>query len=309
MSKFTTNTSNEGQLIDGRFQVCKKIGSGAFGALYIAQDIESGLKCAIKFELLSCRCPMIPLEYSIYQTIGNEIGFPKCLASGKTETENYLVMTLLNKDLKELFEKCGKRFSLKTVLYIAIQTITRMEVLHSKNYIYRDIKPENFMIGMPETEVAKIVHLIDFGTIKMFIEPTDNGPKHIQFRDGKQAIGTARYASCNAHFGYELSRRDDLESLAYMFLLFLKGNLPWSGLMANTAMEQFRKIGSMKQAMTPEQLFDGYPSEFADYLTHVRNLKFDETPDYETHRRNFFSLFEKLNLVDDGLFDWDTKSI
>ena len=126
------------------------------------------------------------------------------------------------------------------------------------------------MIGLPGTEAAKIIHLIDFGMVKQYIDP-DTG-KHIPMREGKPVTGTARYMSCNAHFNRELSRRDDLESLGYMFVFLLKGFVPWSNIgtseinQMSNPVEQCRRIGSLKQALRPEDLFEGFPSSFAYYL-------------------------------------------
>lgn len=124
------------------------------------------------------------------------------------------------------------------------------------------------MIGLPGTEGGRLIHLIDFGMVKQYIDPATE--KHIPMREGKPVTGTTRYMSTNGHFNYELSRRDDLESLGYMFLFFLKGSLPWSGNATHeinsNPVEQCRRIGSMKQALLAEDLFEGFPSAFANYL-------------------------------------------
>lgn len=137
------------------------------------------------------------------------------------------------------------------------------------SFIYRDIKPENFVLGLLGTESAKTIHLVDFGMAKMYIDKKTQ--KHIRARSNKPMLGTACYMSCNAHFSYELSRRDDLEALGYMFLYFLKGTVPWaaslqSNLSESTPMKQLQKIGSMKQALSPDDLFEDCPQEFAKYL-------------------------------------------
>ena len=125
------------------------------------------------------------------------------------------------------------------------------------------------MVGLPGSEEEKIIYLIDFGMVKEYIDPKSKA--HILMREGRPVTGTVRYMSCNAHFNLEQSRRDDLESLGYMYLFFLKGSLPWSGMVQDMGgpVKQCQKIGSMKQALRPEDLFEGFPEEFASYLKYV----------------------------------------
>jgi serine/threonine protein kinase len=123
--------------------------------------------------------------------------------------------------LDDLFTKNNKIFSLKTVLILANSMIDRLEYTHSKNIVHRDLKPSNFSLGLESNSAT--VFLIDFGLSKFFWE---NG-QHIPNCTGKNLVGTARYASINVHKGYEYGRRDDLESLGYILIYFLKGSLPW----------------------------------------------------------------------------------
>ena len=114
--------------------------------------------------------------------------------------------------------------------------------------------------------------------------------------------------SVNSHLGVEQSRRDDLESLAYLFVYFLRqGKLPWSGLKASTLEERYRKIGEVKQNTPVNELCAGFPSEFADFLTYTRRMQFDQDPNYEQIKKSFSDLFCKLNFEEDNQFDWDGK--
>ena len=110
-----------------------------------------------------------------------------------------------------------------------IQALDRIEHIQSNDFLHRDIKPDNFLIGNKE---PNIIYMIDFGLAKRFRNPKTGA--HIPWKDGKNLTGTARYASLNTHLGYEQSRRDDLEWLAYVMLYFVKGKLPWQGLAAKT---------------------------------------------------------------------------
>ncbi|KAJ8304794.1 hypothetical protein KUTeg_018377 [Tegillarca granosa] len=168
--------------------------------------------------------------------------------------------------------------------------ISRMEYVHSKHLIYRDVKPENFLIGRQSTKKQHIIHIIDFGLAKEYIDPETH--KHIPYREHKSLTGTARYMSINTHLGKEQSRRDDLEALGHMFMYFLRGSLPWQGLKADTLKERYQKI-----------------DELATYLRYVRRLDFFETPDYDYLRKLFTDLMEKMSFECDWDFDWTGRQV
>jgi serine/threonine protein kinase len=155
--------------------------------------------------------------------------------------------------LEDLFSYCGRKFSLKTVLMLADQMLARIKYLHSRSFIYRDMKPDNFLIGLGQN--ASLVYMIDYGLAKKYRDPKTH--QHIPYRDKKSLTGTARYASINTHLGIEQSRRDDLESLGYVLMYFNRGSLPWQGLRANTKKQKYQRICDTKRSVTIEQLCEG----------------------------------------------------
>lgn len=186
---------------------------------------------------------------------------------------------------------------------MGISMIDRIEAFHNKNLLHRDIKPENFVIGVNEQN--KLVHLIDFGLARLY---KNMQGLHISMREGYGLIGTARYASINAHIGRELSRRDDLESIGYTLIYFLKGKLPWQDVKGADRKAKYKKIKEMKTSLPVEKLCEGLPGCFAVYMNYVRNLNFAETPSYKHLKKLFEDTIRDFDMKLDYEFDWVIKN-
>ncbi|KAG5377451.1 hypothetical protein IGI04_042047 [Brassica rapa subsp. trilocularis] len=180
---------------------------------------------------------------------------------------------------------------------VADQMINRLEFVHSKSYLHRDLKPGNFLMGLPRR--ADQVYIIDFGLAKKYRDGSNH--RHIRYSENKSFIGTPSYVSVNTHLGIEQSRRDDMESLGYVLMYFLKGSLPWQGL-------KREKILVKKGSTSVEELCRGYPTEFASYFRHCRSLRFDDKPDYAYLKRLFRDLFIRQGFQFDYVFDWTGSS-
>ncbi|POY74368.1 hypothetical protein BMF94_2562 [Rhodotorula taiwanensis] len=298
----STHSSSNSNIIGVHFRVGRKIGEGSFGVIFEGHNLLNSQTVAIKFEPRKSDAPQLRDEYRTYKILAGSPGVPQVYYFGQEGLHNVLVIDLLGPSLEDLFDMCGRKFSIKTVCMTAKQMLTRVQTIHEKNLIYRDIKPDNFLIGRPGTKTANVVHVVDFGMAKQYRDPKTK--QHIPYRERKSLSGTARYMSINTHLGREQSRRDDLEALGHVFFYFLRGGLPWQGLKAATNKQKYEKIGEKKQTTPIKELAEGFDEEFAIYLNYVRKLGFEESPDYDFLRELFSKVLKNRGEVDDGVFDW-----
>ncbi|XP_020251202.1 casein kinase 1-like protein 2 isoform X1 [Asparagus officinalis] len=286
--------------VGNKFRLGRKIGSGSFGEIYLGTNIQTNEEVAIKLENVKTKHPQLLYESKLYRILQGGTGIPNVRWFGVEGDYNVLVMDLLGPSLEDLFNFCSRKLSLKSVLMLADQMINRVEFVHSKSFLHRDIKPDNFLMGLGRR--ANQVYIIDFGLAKKYRDTSTH--QHIPYRENKNLTGTARYASMNTHLGIEQSRRDDLESLGYVLMYFLRGSLPWQGLKAGTKKQKYEKISERKVSTPIEALCRGYPSEFASYFHYCRSLRFDDKPDYAYLKRLFRDLFIREGFQFDYVFDW-----
>ncbi|CAK9179939.1 unnamed protein product [Ilex paraguariensis] len=286
--------------VGNKFRLGRKIGSGSFGEIYLGTNIQTNEEVAIKLENVKTKHPQLLYESKLYKILQGGTGIPNMRWFGVEGDYNVLVMDLLGPSLEDLFNFCSRKLSLKTVLMLADQMINRVEFFHSKSFLHRDIKPDNFLMGLGRR--ANQVYVIDFGLAKKYRDSSTH--QHIPYRENKNLTGTARYASMNTHLGIEQSRRDDLESLGYVLMYFLRGSLPWQGLKAGTKKQKYEKISEKKVSTSIEGLCRGYPTEFASYFHYCRSLRFDDKPDYAYLKRIFRDLFIREGFQFDYVFDW-----
>eukprot|EP00295_Goniomonas_pacifica_P029397 CAMPEP_0175933100 /NCGR_PEP_ID=MMETSP0108-20121206/19743_1 /TAXON_ID=195067 ORGANISM="Goniomonas pacifica, Strain CCMP1869" /NCGR_SAMPLE_ID=MMETSP0108 /ASSEMBLY_ACC=CAM_ASM_000204 /LENGTH=335 /DNA_ID=CAMNT_0017256783 /DNA_START=58 /DNA_END=1066 /DNA_ORIENTATION=+ len=288
--------------IANKYRKGRKLGSGSFGDIYLGTDMSSsGEEVAIKLESTRSKHPQLMYESKVLRILQcGAVGVPTVRWFGTEQEYNVMVIDLLGPSLEDLFNYCSRQFSQKTVLMLAEQMLVRLEYCHTKHFIHRDVKPDNFLMGLNKKSWQ--VNIIDFGLAKRFRDPKTL--QHIPYRENKNLTGTPRYASVSTHLGIEQSRRDDLEALGYILVYFCKGALPWQGVRAATKKQKYDKICEKKTGTPLEILCKGLPPEFAMYLKYVRGLRFDEKPDYAVLRKMFRDLFNREKYAYDYMFDW-----
>lgn len=218
------------------------------------------------------------------------VGIANCKWYGIYNGRHYLALDLMGNSLQEY---SLHRFTLKTVLLLAVKLIKLFRYLHSNHFIHGSVKPANFMMGGAQTSQRNCCYMIDFGRSRRFRNPRTG--KHIEDRvDDKYRYYRGPFFSVNAGRGLAYSRRDDMQSLGYMLMYFIRGGLPWD--------VNHIKGFDVKASTSAESLCEGYPSEFLDYFIHVESLGFDERPDYASLRTAFTTLFHRLGFKGESLF-------
>ena len=280
----------------------RKIGSGSFGQIYQCLNIKTKEIYACKIESINELNPQLYHESKIMNIMKNCDGFPTCYSFCYTEQDKVIIMDYLGANLDTIMNKLpNKKYTIKTSLMIMIQCLERLKNLHEKGIIHRDMKPENFVIGRKNKE--RTIYLIDFGLSRKYINENNI---HISMKKDRNIIGTVRYISMNTHQGIEQSRRDDLESLIYIIIYFIKGELPWQNIKAKNKTERYNKIYEMKKKSTEKggELCSSLPNGFQTIIDYVLELEFTEKPDYSMLKKVVEIILAHNNYFNDLQFDW-----
>ncbi|RYO04408.1 Casein kinase I 1 [Alternaria tenuissima] len=219
-----TNHSTSSNVVGIRYGIGKQLSEGSFGIVFEGINLLNQQQVAIKFEPHKSKAPQLRNEYHTYKALVGCPGIPNVYYFGQEGMHNILVIDLLGPSLEDLFDSCNRKFTIKTVVIISKQILSRVQAIHEKNLVHRNIKPENFLVGRPGSKSANSIHVVDFGMAKQYRNPMTK--QHISYQERKSLTSTARYMSANAHLKREQSRRDDLEALGHVLIYFLRGSLP-----------------------------------------------------------------------------------
>lgn len=279
----------------GGFKLTCQIGVGSYGKIYASEQPGTSEYVAVK--VANCEKGNWTLQHEnmVYSIISGAPGFAKMTKCGVCDGSMRMVLDLLGTNIHELFSRQLSSFSLKTVLMLADQMLLRLQYLHSKGIIHRDIKPANFVVGLDRNQ--NTIYLIDFGMSTFYVNKETG--KHNPCCDCKKFYGTPAFASINAHRCIEMSRRDDIESLAYTLIYLMRGNLPW--------LRWSHDVYEKKIATSTSILCDGIPKEFEMLLNYARCLEYDEEPDYSGYREMFRDLFVRQGYTYDFHYDWSSE--
>ncbi|KAK4204706.1 casein kinase 1, delta [Triangularia verruculosa] len=293
-------------IINDKYRVDRKIGEGGMGLVYLGTDIQLDQEVAIKLTTVQDDIGgdghgLLKREAEAYKTLAGGIGIPRVWWFGEECDFYVLVQDLLGPSLEDLFNYCNRRFSLKTILLIADQLISRMQYIHSKGFLHRDIKAENFLVGTGRH--GNILYTIDFGLAKEFRDA-----ERAKDLEGRSFGGTSLFASINNHGGREQSFKDDLECIGYMLCYFACGSLPWKSLEDPLDKESNELLKAKKMSLSGKDLCgDALPGEFATYIDYTRSLGFDDKPKYSYLRELFRRRFRSEGFKYDNIFDWTEK--
>ncbi|KAG2102491.1 kinase-like domain-containing protein [Suillus discolor] len=261
--------------VDGRFRLGDVLGSGSYAVVYLARNIITDDSVALKLETVVNDSSSVECEYHILKQLEGGLGIPRTLWFGRESVYHALVLERLGPSLHQLFLANNQKFGLLDVVNIGDQLLSRLEYIHSHNYVHGDIKPQNVLVGL--RNLRHTTFIIDFGITKTYWNTTTSD--HVPFRHGRRLSGTPAFASINTHLGVEPGRRDDLESLTYMLIYLLCGSLPW--LTSDDEKLPTSTILKRKAHATIADICHGIPVEFVTFLIYTHSLAFAEDPDYD----------------------------
>lgn len=316
--------------VKDKYIIQQKIGEGSFGQIFRAHNKISGENVAVKINYGENDNIVLKNEARIYTILSDIKGVPNMRNFGMDGSYNFMVLDILGPSLLDLKNDYGvipkiinnkinnkKTLSLKTVLSLGLQMLRRIESIHDKGFLHRDIKPDNFLFG--SERYPHVLYIIDFGLAKKYckyVDTEETSPhniEHIPCETGRNITGTERYVSVNVHEGLTPSRRDDMESIGYVMIYLLNGYLPWSIKETSNSENGSEKkelldVCNMKKRVSHWILENNLPTECITYIEYCRNLEFDEKPDYNYLRTILLNLFKHKQFTVDNFFEWNNVS-
>ena len=278
----------EGEELEGEggvWRVGAPLAEGGFGQIFLAEPPgPPGPPAAIKAELWREEdgeaAALLRVERQVYASL-SRLGEPeepqrrrflRLLGWGRLPGRvQWLALELGGRNLAELKRTLGQdfRFSERSALGLGLGMVEALEQLHSTGWLHRDVKPSNFCLGRDGAGLF----LLDFGLARRW---RDAEGRHRVGRVQCGFRGTLRYASIHVHLGQDMSRRDDLASLAYLLAEQRLGRLPWrrlqdKPLVLDHKAEWAQSVDQWGPATSPPIVF---------LYRHCRGLAFADPPDF-----------------------------
>lgn len=273
----------------GSYSIYGTLGSGGYGQVVAAHNSNTLKNFAIK---ISEDRKSLKKEYKILKILQKNEDFMKVYEYGSQGNFDYIVLDLFGKNLQ--YKSNDYLLSLKTVSAIGLEILSKIEKIHNLDIIHKDIKPSQFLLSHDQ----KKIFLVDFG-ISTFFRVNN---KHKIFKTKCRFKGSVLFSSINTHLGFRLSRRDDLESLAYSLLYLIRGELPWKILENINSSKYIKVILNQKLNIKRDYLFRGIPAEFESFFLYCRKLLYDQTPNY-SYLKSLLSKFLQTEPIYAN-FDW-----
>lgn len=289
-----------GEYVKQRWKVVKKIGGGGFGEIYQGHDTVTQEMVALKLESANTSKQVLKMEVAVLKKLQGNYHVCHFIACGRNDRFNYVVMSLVGQNLAELRRSQSRgAFSIGTMLKLGVQILNGIEAIHDCGFLHRDVKPSNFAMGNTK-QTSRTVYMLDFGLSRQYVNNEGNvrAPRAVAgFR------GTVRYASITAHENKEMSRKDDLWSVFYMLVEFAQGSLPWRKL------KDKEEVGKYKKAYDDKMLLKHIPSEFKQFLAHIKSLGYADRPDYNLLRQCCEDALSKRGIRHSDPFDWEKSNV
>ena len=264
----------------GNYKIIEQIGNGSFGIIF--KGIHSTTKTFVAIKRGEKNKTSFINEIKICNHLSNIKGIYKLRWYGSDTNFNYIIFDLLGNSLTYYIKKY-KKLKLSTIKILSKQIINIISHVHSRGILHRDIKSDNFMMGYKDSDQ---IYLIDYGLSKSYL---DNNI-HVECLSNNSCIGSYNYMSLFVHEGLTYSRRDDMLSIAYLFIYMYKGYLDWENSLKEEIIERKKKLFISNKILST-------------YYNSVKSLKFYDKPDYNLYnlyldKLSHYSYLEWNNTID-----------
>lgn len=286
----------ENKLINRKWKIIKKITTKE-PIKYLAKNVTNNKFASLKVSNKKNK-KYLQNEAMILKKL-KKSGFPKIIWHGEDfllNNHTFLIINQLGPSIKELFILCKKKFTLKTVLMIGILCVDILKYLHSKNFIHKNINPDNLFVGIEN--MSNSIILANYEYSEKFKD--DFIDFHKGLKENDEFVDNKLFSSIRSDLFMNSSRRDDFESLGYLLVYLLKGGLPWEKYLDFG----YQSIESFKREILIGELCEGLNYEFCVLLNYFRDLGFEQVPNYAFIKDVLVKLFNQKGFTFDFKFDW-----